>query len=128
MKIIEFLTFITAGAVMFSSCSSLTGDDEGADGPGTPGATGLELQVSDMVIQADGKDAAVFTVLSDGKPVSEGVRFYDGATNRQIELPEMAFTTTETGTYTHILGRLWHLPYGNSLGNSNRIPCPGVAG
>ena len=100
MKIIEFLTFITAGAVMFSSCSSLTGDDEGTDGPGTPGATGLELQVSDMVIQADGKDAAVFTVLSDGKPVSEGVRFYDGATNRQIELPEMAFTTTETGTYT----------------------------
>ena len=100
MKIIEFLTFITAGAVMFSSCSSLTGDDEGADGPGTPGTTGLELQVSDMVIQADGKDAAVFTVLSDGKPVSEGVRFYDGATNRQIELPEMAFTTTETGTYT----------------------------
>ena len=100
MKITEFFTFMTAGAVLFASCTSLTGDDEGTDGPGTPGATELTLSVSDMVIQADGKDAATFTVLSDGEPVTEGIRFYDGTTNTQIELPDMKFTTTETGSYS----------------------------
>ena len=106
MKITEFFTFITAGAVLFASCTSLTGDDEDTDGPGTPGATELTLSVSDMVIQADGKDAATFTVLSDGEPVTEGIRFYDGTTNTQIELPDMKFTTTETGSYSFCLRNL----------------------
>ena len=39
MKITEFFTFMTAGAVIFDTSTSLTGDDECTDVPVTPGAT-----------------------------------------------------------------------------------------
>ena len=97
-----FPLLIIAGAAMLFSCTELPDKDneEGDNGnQGEIGSSELVLIASDMVIQANGEDAVQFTVLSDGEPVSEGVRFYDGSTNRQIDLPDLRFTTTETGTY-----------------------------
>lgn len=87
---------------MLFSCTELPDKDneEGDNGnQGEIGSSELVLLASDMVIQANGEDAVQFTVLSDGEPVSEGVRFYDGSTNKQIDLPDLRFTTTDTGTY-----------------------------
>lgn len=97
-----FPTLLIAGVTMLFSCTELPDKDneEGDNGnQGEIGSSELVLLASDMVIQANGEDAVQFTVLSDGEPVSEGVRFYDGSTNKQIDLPDLRFTTTDTGTY-----------------------------
>ena len=90
---------------MFFSCTELpdenndNGNDNGDDGNDPVGSTELVLLASDMIIHANGEDAVEFTVLSNGEPVTENVRFYDGS-SKQIELPDMKFTTTEPGTYS----------------------------
>lgn len=105
MKILKLLTFISAGVMMFFSCTELpdenndNGNDNGDDGNDPVGSTELVLLASEMIIHANGEDAVQFTVLSDGEPVTEGVRFYDGS-SKQIELPDMKFTTTEPGAYS----------------------------
>ena len=90
---------------MFFSCTELpdenndNGNDNGDDGNDPVGSTELVLLASEMIIHANGEDAVEFTVLSNGEPVTEGIRFYDGS-SKQIELPDMKFTTTEPGTYS----------------------------
>ena len=89
---------------MFLSCTELPEENNGNNGneennPGV-GSSELVLLASDMIIQANGEDAVQLTVLSDGEPVTEGVRLYDGKTNKLLELPDMTFTTTETGEYS----------------------------
>ena len=89
--------------MMFFSCTELpdenndNGNDNGDDGNDPVGSTELVLLASEMIIHANGEDAVEFTVLSNGEPVTENVRFYDGS-SKQIELPDMKFTTTEPGT------------------------------
>lgn len=105
MKIPRLLSLIAAGAVALFSCTELPDEngnnniDNGDENEPVIGSSELVLLASDMVIEANGEDDVVFTVLSDGEPVTENVRFYDGETNKQIELPDMTFTTTTTGTY-----------------------------
>ena len=89
---------------MFLSCTELPEENNGNNGneENNPGVGSFELVLlaSDMIIQANGEDAVQLTVLSDGEPVTEGVRLYDGKTNKLLELPDMTFTTTETGEYS----------------------------
>ena len=105
MRIFKLLASLAAGAMMFFSCTELpdknndNGDDIGNGGNNPVGSTELVLLASEMIIHANGEDAVQFTVLSDGEPVTEGVRFYDGS-SKQIELPDMKFTTTEPGAYS----------------------------
>ena len=85
-----------AGLLSFSACDGLV--DNGNGGGTTPGGGGLVLNVSKSIIQANGTDAAVLEVLYNDEPVTEGVTIYD-ADNNIVELENMTFTTTQTGTY-----------------------------
>ena len=67
MKILKLLTFISAGAMMFFSCTELpdenndNGNDNGDDGNDPVGSTELVLLASEMIIHANGEDAVEFT-------------------------------------------------------------------
>lgn len=96
MKKRDVFILLLAGIAAFASCS-LTGGSQENPAPGP--VSELVLKASTMIIRADGQDAVQFTVLADGEPVTEDVRFYDG-NNAPIELPSMTFTATAAGTYS----------------------------
>ena len=97
MKNINFFVLLAAFAAALSSCGTGTADHD--DDDTVPSVKSLVLRASATVIEADGIDAVQLEVLADGVPVTEGVRLYDGLTNTLLELPSMAFTTTEPGNY-----------------------------
>lgn len=94
MKMIRHILLFATGIAALCSCSG-TGDG----GSSTPDVKSLVLQTSTTVIEADGTDAVQFTVLADGVPVTEDVRFYDGATNQPLDLSSWQFSTTTPGRY-----------------------------
>lgn len=69
-------------------------DDGPAGGNGT-----LVIDADRFEIVADGKDAAQITVEYDGKAVTDGVSFYDAATNVPVSVKSMRFTTRTVGEH-----------------------------
>lgn len=69
-------------------------DDGPAGGNGT-----LVIDADRFEIVADGKDAAQITVEYDGKTVTDGVSFYDAATNVPVSVKSMRFTTRTVGEH-----------------------------
>ncbi len=102
MKKIYSFIFIAISSLLCFSCTPdnpNSGNNEGGEGPNPPAAEKLTIIQSTTVIEADGKDAALFTVMLGEKVITEGIKFYD-KNNAPIELPENKFTTTVAGKYT----------------------------
>lgn len=98
MKSFNLIAASCAALLAFSSCDGLV--DNSGKGQNRPSGDGdLVLSVSSSIIQANGEDAAVLTVLYDGEPVTEGVTLYDGD-NNVVDLPSFSFTTEQEGTYS----------------------------
>jgi hypothetical protein len=68
------------------------------DGP-TGGNGTLVIDADKFEIVADGQDAAQITVEYDGKAVTDGVSFYDAATNVPVSVKSMRFTTKTVGEH-----------------------------
>lgn len=98
MKSFNLIAASCAALLAFSSCDGLV-DNSGKDQIKPSGDGDLVLSVSSSIIQANGEDAAVLTVLYDGVPVTEGVTLYDGD-NNVVDLPSFTFTTEQEGTYS----------------------------
>lgn len=87
------ISMLAVASMMVVSC----GDDSDSV---TNSYGELTISVSTNIIQADGEDAAVFTVKLDGVSVTNGVSIYDGTTNEKLNLTNLAFTTTTAGSYS----------------------------
>ena len=117
MKKYELAAVLAAGLLSFSACDGLV--DDGGNGGVTPSGD-LVLNASKTIIQANGDDAAVFEVLYNGEPVTDGVTIYDDD-NNVVDLPSLTFTTTETGTYS-----FW-AAYGTSFTETVTVTAIGFA-
>lgn len=117
MKKYELAAVLAAGLLSFSACDGLV--DDGGNGGVTPSGD-LVLNASKTIIQANGDDAAVFEVLYNGEPVTEGVTIYDDD-NNVVDLPSLTFTTTQTGTYS-----FW-AAYGTSFTETVTVTAIGFA-
>lgn len=96
MKYLIYSVLMSAALSAAVSCGGLTGEDDST----TPVSGNLTISLSASVIQADGEDASVINVMLDGTTVTEGVTIYDASTNKPLDLPDMVFTTTVSGTYS----------------------------
>ncbi len=109
MKISKFF-LLAAVALMGAACTEPEpvepivpgGDDSGnGDGGGNEPVTEyteLELKTSADYLTADGVDQITFTVIGDGKDITEHATIYDNKTMQEIE--GAVFSTTTPGTYT----------------------------
>ena len=89
----HFIHFLTVVAAAFAAASC------GIEG-GENTSTDLTISVDSPVIRCDGQSSAKIVVKLGGTPVTEGVSFYDGTTNKPVEIPNMTFTTTTAGLYS----------------------------
>ncbi len=104
-RFFSLISMIAVASMMAVSCSD--DDDDSTVNSGNNDSTGdvtatgeLTISVSTNIIQANGVDGAVFTVKLDGVTVTNGVSIYDGSTNEKLELTNLTFTTTTSGSYT----------------------------
>ena len=90
MKKIISLAMMAFAAVAAVSC----GED---DKPTT--ANGIVLKVDKDVIKCDGSDVATFTVVTDeGEVVKDGVKFYSGM--EEVDIEGFRFSTTKAGEHS----------------------------
>lgn len=89
--------------MLLASCGG-TGSTDGTDPddklPVEPVNGELTLEVDKQIITSNGTDAAVLTPLFNGKAVTEGVTFYDGVSNKVVQLDGGRFVTEENGTFS----------------------------
>lgn len=96
MKLSSILLGLSALAFLGVSCSS--SDDNGGDGPSVEPTGNIQLVPSTNFIQADGTDAATFTVMLDGADVTSSASiFLKSAPQTPLAAPK--FTATQTGDY-----------------------------
>lgn len=85
---------ITVAAALFAAASC------GTEGGEDTGDSTLTIETDAPVIRADGKSAAKITVKFGNKAITDGVTFYDGKTNKPVDIQDFTFTANEAGVYT----------------------------
>ena len=106
MKNLKFLAMFFAAALSLVACES-GGESTELNGE-------LVLKATPSIILCDGEQASVLEATIGGKKVTDGVLIFD-STNKQLNLPDMKFTTTKKGVYT-----LW-ASYGDKISNEVTI-------
>ncbi len=106
MKNLKFLAMFFAAALSLVACES-GGESTELNGE-------LVLKATPSIILCDGEQASVLEATIGGKKVTNGVLIFD-STNKQLNLPDMRFTTTKEGVYT-----LW-ASYGDKISNEVTI-------
>lgn len=91
--------------MLFAACgesgsAGAGGNESGGTLPEEPVNGELVLEVDKQIITSNGTDAAVLTLRLNGKAVTEGVTFYDEATDKPIDIPGGRFVTEEDGIYS----------------------------
>lgn len=113
IKMLKFLPLLAAVLLSATSCMKGIGTDDGPDLG--PDLDTFEVFVSASVIYANGTDAAVFTArFGQVQLAADLVTVYDAATNTPVELPDLSFTTTETGKFR------FYLTYTDDEGTTHR--------
>lgn len=102
-KLFRYASLLSAAVMLLVSCGG-TGSTDGTDPddklPEEPVDGELTLEVDKQIITSNGTDAAVLTPLFNGKAVTEGVTFYDGVSNKVVQLDGGRFVTEDNGTYS----------------------------
>lgn len=100
MKNWKYLFLLVALLGGMTSClTGMGSDDPILPEPPTESAE-IYLSCSTGTIYANGEDRTRLTVKkSDGTELTEGVNFFDAATNKAVVLEEMCFSTDQIGTY-----------------------------
>ena len=89
----RIILMLIAAAAMIASCG--TPEDKPVAGNGA-----LVLEADKVDIMADGEDAAEITAKYDGVVVTDGVDFYDAATNVPVRVKDMRFSTKNVGQHS----------------------------
>ncbi|MBO5875523.1 MAG: hypothetical protein J6Q20_03250, partial [Alistipes sp.] len=87
MKNLKFLAMFFAAALSFAACEPA--GEETLDGE-------LILKATPSIILCDGKSASTLEATIGGKKVTEELTIFDDK-NRELNLPDMKFTTTKAG-------------------------------
>ena len=89
----RIILMMIAAVAMAASCGNP--DDAPVTGNGT-----LTLEADKLEMLADGEDYVEITAKYDGQSVSDGVDFYDAATNVPVKVKDMRFTTKTVGQHS----------------------------
>lgn len=114
-KFFKYASLLFAAAMLATACdgTGVEPDDNGGDDTGNNGNTEtpvtppedkvegtLTIEVDKQIIQSDGKDAAVLSVLLDGEAVTSDVVFHDAnAKDAVVQIPDFKFTATAPGDF-----------------------------
>lgn len=89
---------ILAMSMFFLACTKEQGSPNPDNNGGNNDNKELTIEVSKVLIQANGEDASQIIVKFGGEEIREGVSLYD-QNNKKVVLEDMLFKTTESGTY-----------------------------
>lgn len=110
-KFFKYASLLFAAAMLATACEGTGLDEDNGGNTGNGENTGnggntekvegtLTIEVDKQIIQSDGKDAAVLSVLLDGKAVTSDVIFHNAnAKDAVVEIPDFKFTATAPGDF-----------------------------
>lgn len=95
----RFASLLSA-VMLFAACDGAMEASEGTEG-GASADSSLELSADKLIVSSltEEADYVVFTAMFDGKPVTEGVSFYDKS-GTPLTLDNFTFSTAKAGEYT----------------------------